>query len=36
MAWMTPFEAFTSATITRELPLRTSLPALIESAIFSP
>jgi hypothetical protein len=31
---MTPFDAFTSATITRELPLRTSLPPLSESAVL--
>ena len=31
-----PFEAFTSATITRELPLSMNFPPLSESLIFSP
>ena len=36
MAWMTPFEAFTSGITTRAVPSRTILPPLKESAIDSP
>ncbi len=36
IAWMTPFDAFTSATITFEVPFSVSFPALRESVIASP
>ena len=36
IAWMTPFEAFTSATITFEVPFSVSFPARIDSLIRSP